>query len=51
MLGEQGEEKAFDLGTVLYSGNDTCTLSYWIVLQLQYCILYHDLKYQACLVG
>lgn len=49
VLGEQGE--AFKLRTVLHSGNDTCTLSYWIVLHSQYCILYHDLKYQACLVG
>jgi hypothetical protein len=51
VLEEQGENEAFDLGTILHSGNDTCTLSYWIVLHLQYCILYHGLKYQACLVG
>jgi len=35
VLGEQGEDEAFDLGTVLHSGNNTCTLSYWIVLHLQ----------------
>jgi hypothetical protein len=34
VLGEQGEDEAFDLGTVLRSGNDACTLSYWVVLHL-----------------
>ena len=50
VLGVQVEDEAFDLGTIWHNGKDSCTLSYWIVLHLKYCILYHDLKCQACLV-